>query len=251
MRLKLYIVCLVAVAILTKTYAEGNEADLRVLPRGQVPNDRRLGKLKELRECYFPFEVPKSPQQWEQRQRDLQRRILVATGLWPMPRKTPLNPVIHGRVERDDFTIDKVYFESYPNHFVTGLLFKPKPALGRLPGVLRPHGPGGRWQDYGEKEIRKLIVRGAERFEASGRYPKLARCAQLARMGCVTFIFDMVGYADSVQVPRAVAHGFRKHVFDVHHATKGMTPQARLGFTSGGPKKPGRAMTLPGGNTGD
>ena len=67
MRPKLYIVCLVAAAILTRTYAEGNEADLRVLPRGQVPNDRRLGKLKELRGCYFPFEVPKSRQQWEQR----------------------------------------------------------------------------------------------------------------------------------------------------------------------------------------
>ena len=210
MRLRLYIVCLVTVTILTRTYAEGNEADLRVLPRGQVPNDRRLGKLKELRECYFPFEVPNSRQQWEQRQRDLQRRVLVATGLWPMPRKTPLNPVIHGRVERDDFTVDKVYFESYPNHFVTGLLFKPKHASGRLPGVLCPHGHGGRLQDYGEKEIRKLIVQGAERFEGSGRYPKLARCAQLARMGCVTFIFDMVGYADSVQIPRAVAHGFRE-----------------------------------------
>ncbi len=177
---------------------------------GQVPNDRRLGPLKELSGDYFPFEVPKSRQQWEQRQSDLKRRILVATGLWPMPDKTPLNPVIHGCVERDDFTVDKVYFESYPGHFVTGLLFEPKNVTGRLPGVLCPHGHGGRLQDYGEKGIREMIVRGAERFEGSGRYPKLARCAQLARMGCVTFIFDMIGYADSVQVSREVAHRFGK-----------------------------------------
>jgi len=177
---------------------------------GQVPNDRRLGPLKELSGDYFPFEVPKSRQQWEQRQGDLKRRILVATGLWPMPDKTPLNPVIHGRVKRGDFTVDKVYFESYPGHFVTGLLFKPKGVTGRLPGVLCPHGHGGRLQDYGEKGIREMIVRGAERFEGSGRYPKLARCAQLARMGCVTFIFDMIGYADSVQIPREVAHKFGK-----------------------------------------
>ena len=38
--------------------------------------------------------------------------VLVATGLWPLPEKTPLNPVIHGKVERPGFTVEKVYFES-------------------------------------------------------------------------------------------------------------------------------------------
>jgi len=208
MKSKLYIASLAAIVILVQMSINLNAADVRVLPKNQIPNDRRLGPLKELSGDYFPFKVPKSQQQWEQRKADLKRRILVATGLWPMPDKNPLNPVIHGRVERDDFTIDKVYLESYPGHFVTGLLFKPKHVADRLPGILCPHGHGGRLQDYGEKEILKQIVRGAERFEGSGRYPKLARCAQLARMGCVTFIFDMVGYADSVQVPRKVAHSF-------------------------------------------
>ena len=198
------------IAILVEMSVDLNAADIRVLPRNQVPNDRRLGPLKELRGDYFPFEVPKSRRQWEQRKDDLKRRILVATGLLPMPDKTPLNPVIHGCVKHDNFTVDKVYFESYPGHFVTGLLFKPKHIAGHLPGVLCPHGHGGRLQDYGEKGIREQIVRGAERFELSGRYPKLARCAQLARMGCVTFIFDMVGYADSTQISRKVAHRFSK-----------------------------------------
>ena len=127
-----------------------------------------------------------------------------------MPEKTPLNPVIHSRTDRDDFSVEKVYFESHPDHFVTGLLFRPKGKTGRHPGVLCPHGHGGRLQDYGEEAIRRLIVQGAERFEGSGRFPKLARCAQLARMGCVVFIFDMIGYADSVQIPRSVAHSFSK-----------------------------------------
>jgi len=210
MKSRLYFAHLATIVILAGISAEVHAVDVRVLPRGQVPNDRRLGPLKELRGDYFPFEVPESRQQWERRSSDLKRRVLVATGLWPMPDKTPLNPVIHGRVQRDDFTIDKVYFESLPGHFVTGLLFKPKNISGHLPGVLCPHGHGGRLQDYGEKAIRELIVKGAERFERSGRYPKLARCAQLARMGCVTFIFDMVGYADSVQIPRQLAHKFGK-----------------------------------------
>lgn len=210
MNSKLCVCFLMTIAALAGIGSEAVGEDIRVLPSGQVPNDKRLGPLKELKGDYFPFIVPESRQQWEQRKDDLKRRILVATGLWPMLQKTPLNSVIHGRVDRDDFTVDRVYFESLPGHFVTGLLFKPKNIEGRLPGVLCPHGHGGRLQDYGEKGIREQIVRGAERFEGSGRYPKLARCAQLARMGCVTFIFDMIGYADSVQISRQVAHGFRK-----------------------------------------
>jgi dienelactone hydrolase len=181
----------------------------RVLPEGQVPNDRRLEPPKDLN-GYFPFHVPESKEAWQRRAESLRRRILVATGLWPMPEKTPLDAVIHGRVDREEFTVDKVSFESYPGHHVTGLLYRPRAKSGRLPAVLCPHGHGGRLQDYGEKKIRQLIVQGAERFEGSGRYPKMARCAQLARMGCVVFIYDMVGYADSVQISREVAHRFAK-----------------------------------------
>ncbi len=190
--------------------ASSSRADhLRVYEEGKRPNDARLKPLKDLN-GYFPFEVPADPAAWEKRAAELRRRVLVATGIWPLPQRTPLNPVSHGKVQRKGFTVEKVYFESIPNHFVTGLLFRPddgKQGVKR-PGVLSPHGHGGRLQDYGEKEIRKLIADGAERFEGSGRYPKLARCAHLARMGCVVFIFDMLGYADSRQISYSLAHRF-------------------------------------------
>src|SRR5205814_9677465 len=35
---------------------------------------------------------------------------------------------------------------------------------------------------------------------AGARYPTRARCALLARMGCVVFHYHMVGYADSKQI---------------------------------------------------
>lgn len=181
----------------------------RVLPAGNLPADRRLGKLKDLN-GYFPFVVPPNRQQWATRRESLRRRSLVATGLWPMPAKTPLHAVIRGKVERDGFTVEKVHFESLPGHVVTGLLFRPTGKQGPCPGVLSPHGHGGRLMDHGPQKIRQLIVDGEERFEQSGRFPKLARCAQLARMGCVTFIYDMLGYADSRQIPKSLAHGFRK-----------------------------------------
>lgn len=184
------------------------EGTVRVFEPGQLPNDSRLQPLKDLN-GHFPFEVPQSKPEWESRRADLQRRILVATGLWPMPTRTPLNAVVHGKVLRDGFTVEKVYLESVPNHFVTGLLFRPTAPGSNRPGVLSPHGHGGRLQDYGAAAMPKLIESGAENFEASGRFPKLARCAQLARMGCVVFIYDMIGYADSVQIPRSIAHGFK------------------------------------------
>lgn len=182
----------------------------RVYEAGERPNDVRLQPLKHLN-GYFPFHVPESKSAWEARAAALKDRILVATGLFPMPPRTPLNPVIHGKVEREGFTVEKVYFESMPDHFVTGLLFRPDDGKQeKRPAVLCPHGHGGRLQDYGENQIKQLIADGAERFEESGRFPKLARCAHLARMGCVTFIFDMLGYADSQQIPGSIAHGFRK-----------------------------------------
>lgn len=194
-------------AVLSAGFAMGETP--RVYPEGQSPNDSRLGPLKNLN-SYFPFDVPASRGEWEARQQQLQRQVLVATGLWPMPPKTPLRAKIYGKSERPDFTVEKVHFESLPGHFVTGLLFRPKNGSGPRPGVLCPHGHGGRLQAYGAGAMAKLIESGAEKFAKSGQYPKLARCANLARLGCTVFIFDMLGYADSIQISRQLAHGFRK-----------------------------------------
>jgi dienelactone hydrolase len=181
---------------------------VRVLPPGQTPHDRRLGPMKNL-DGYFPFSPPASKEAWLARAERVRRQVLVATGLWPMPTKTPANAVVHGRVDRDGYTVEKVFLESFPGHFVTGNLYRPKGRSGKLPGVLCPHGhwPNGRFYATDEKKIRWDLVEGAERFEVGGRYPIQARCVQLARMGCVVFHYDMVGFADSVQLSHGP--GFR------------------------------------------
>jgi dienelactone hydrolase len=177
---------------------------VRVLPAGQHPQDRRLGELRTLND-YFPFTPCESAGAWAVRAERVRRQILVATGLWPMPTQTLANAVIHGKIDRDTYTVEKVYLESFPGHFVTGSLYRPKRG-GRTPGVLCPHGhwPEGRFYDAGQQKVGQEIAAGAERFPVGGRYPLQARCVQLARMGCTVFHYDMVGVADSVQLGHAL-----------------------------------------------
>jgi dienelactone hydrolase len=169
--------------------------------QSEPPKDKRLGALADLN-GYFPFAPPATREAWAARAAELRRQVLVSTGLWPMPKRVISKPVVHGRVDRDGYSVEKVFFESYPGYFVTGSLYRPKDRSGKLPAILSPHGhwPGGRFHDAGPKEIRQQIVEGAERFEVGGRHPLQARCVQLARMGCVVFHYDMVDYADSKQL---------------------------------------------------
>ncbi len=178
----------------------------RVLPEGETPKDIRLGKAKTLDDRNFFFKPPTNIQSWELRRRELREQVLVANGLWPMPEKTPLNPVIHGKIDRDDYTIEKVYFASRPGHYVTGNLYRPKGKTGKLPAVLFAHGHwnDGRMHDAGEREAKSQMTQKGEQTMNSARYPLQAPCAMLARMGCVVFTYDMVGYADSLAITHRV-----------------------------------------------
>lgn len=176
-----------------------------------LPNDVRLQPLKDLN-GYFPFTPPKSKAEWEVRAEYVRRQVLVSQGLWPMPAKAPLNAVIHGRVERPEYTVEKVYFESAPGFFVTGNLYRPKEVKGKAPGVLFAH---GHWQDARlseetEANLRTEIATGQERFEQGGRSRFQSMCVQLARMGCVVWQWDMLSDSDAVQFSRALVHGFAK-----------------------------------------
>ena len=109
----------------------------------KLPADVRLQDPKDLN-GYFPFTPSASREAWAARAEEVRRRILVSQGLWPLPTRTPLNAVIHGRIDRGDHTVEKVFFESAPGFFVTGNLYRPKGATGRVPGVLFAH---GHWKD--------------------------------------------------------------------------------------------------------
>ena len=147
--------------------------------------------VADLKAFAATFEDRKS---WEQRATLLRKNILKGAGLAPLPRKTPLEAVIHSRREKDGYTVENVYFESFPGFFVTGNLYRPltaprsAPKKGTRPaGILCPH---GHW--------------------TTGRFRKdmQARCAVFAKMGTIVFAYDMTGWQESTQVD----HRKDKHV---------------------------------------
>lgn len=187
-----------AVSAMAGAAMENNSA----VPEKKLPQDRRLGELNTLN-GYFPFQPVETAEQWVKRAEHIRRQIRVAAGLWPWPDKTPLNPVIHGKMDMGDYTIEKVYFESFPGQFVTGNLYRPAAPKDKMPAVLCPYGHwgNGRFFQNDPDSIRQSLADGSERFESGSTSPMQARCVQLARMGCIVFNYDMQGNADSRQVP--------------------------------------------------
>jgi dienelactone hydrolase len=183
----------------------------RVLPEGKLPDDSRLQPLKDL-DGYFPFNPPATKAEWEKRAERVRRQILVSQGLWPMPTKTPLNAVIHGHVDRGEYTVENVFFESAPGFFVTGNLYQPKNPNGKVPGILFAHGhwANARLSESGDTELLREIADGEERFEEGGRSRFQSMCVQLARMGCVVWQWDMLGNSDAQQLSMELVHGFKK-----------------------------------------
>ncbi len=100
----------------------------------------------------------------EQRSKDLKLQLLVSQGLWPMPELNPIKPNVYGKIDKDDYTIEKVTFESLPGFYVTGNLYRPKNLeAGKLvPGVLCPHGhwPNARFYEASPAEVKQLLATG-------------------------------------------------------------------------------------------
>src|SRR5882762_143604 len=135
------------------------------------------------RDLNTPREFPAiaSRSQWEIRADHICEQVLVSCGLWPMPNRSAIQAHIFDKVERDGYSVEKVYFEPLPGFYLAGNLYRP---LGRgrgpFPGILNPH---GHW-----KEGRLVDTKDGS---------AAARCISFARQGMVAFSYDMVGFNDT------------------------------------------------------
>ena len=152
----------------------------------QGVNDARSGTPRNLN---TPYTFPGYTQaEWTEKAAALREQIRVANGLVPIHESSPLNAEIFGKIEREDYTIEKVYFEPFPGFFTTGNLYRPLGKQGPFPGIVSPHGHWGRGR-----------LENIERGSIPGR------CINFAKQGYVIFAYDMLGHNDS---GKQIEHGY-------------------------------------------
>lgn len=155
-------------------------------------------RLKQVRHLNLRYELPtyKSLEEWEERAKELRLHVQIACGLFPMLPKTPLNPRRVVCYEDENVVVERVTFESMPNFFVTGNLYRPKKGKPPYPAVLHPHGhvpqPEGRL--YKREQIRAMAM---------------------AKLGFIVFAYDMVGYGDQFQVVHRAPETPHEHLWAI------------------------------------
>lgn len=126
-------------------------------PSSSRPADRQLAN-------YFQAETArlqgrclsdiKTLDDWKVR-RDLYRQqLLEMLSLEPLPEKTPLETVVTGTAEHEQFTVENLHFQSMPGLYVTGNLYIPKNLDKPAPAILYVCGHGAVKKDnvsYGNK----------------------------------------------------------------------------------------------------
>ena len=98
-------------------------------------------------------------------------RATITESVGGFPERTPLNARITGTLDRGDYKIEKIVFESQPRFFVTANLYLPKTGSPPYPAILYPlgHELGGKsnatWQQMlgslGPPRLRRARVGSA------------------------------------------------------------------------------------------
>lgn len=141
--------------------------DLKVLKPdpGDTPPNKLLHSFL-LKECQKEFDARKAeveklktPEEIGARQERLRKQFVAALG--GFPQKTPLNAKTVGTLKRDGYRIEKVIYESRPEHHVTANLYIPD-GDGPFPAVLMPlgHSSNGKAADYMQRGAILLVKNG-------------------------------------------------------------------------------------------
>lgn len=116
---------------------------------------------------------------WTSQRAELRRQYQEMLGLMPFPERSDLKPVITGKLDHDEFTVEKLQFQALPGLYVTAALFLPKNLTQPAPTILYEC---GHWRlvtngiSYGNK--------GAAVYQGDG--------AWFARNGYVCLVLDTV-----------------------------------------------------------
>jgi dienelactone hydrolase len=105
----------------------------------------------------------KTAEDWDRHAAFIRKSMAEWTG--PLPESTPLRARVTGRISRDEYTLEKVLFESRPNFLVSANLYLPRGYSGPRPAVLNVigHSPAGKGTD---KVQRRAIAQARKGFVA-------------------------------------------------------------------------------------
>lgn len=124
-------ICLHATVLLGQEYGVADR---------QEPGDAMIQQYlaREARELDSRFlaDVP-SLDVWQSQAAERKEQYLHMLGLWPLPEKTPLQATVTRSMEGDGYTVDMLHYQSRPQLYVTGNLYRPAAveAGQRLPAV--------------------------------------------------------------------------------------------------------------------
>tara|TARA_R110002051_G_scaffold324597_1_gene422619 strand:- start:4683 stop:6848 length:2166 start_codon:yes stop_codon:yes gene_type:complete len=102
----------------------------------------------------------KTKENWIERQKVVKSKLLNIIG--PFPEKTPLNIQVTGIIQREDYRVEKLIYESQPGFYVTSALFIPNNITGKAPAILNPigHSPNSFRRDVYQHKIINLVKKG-------------------------------------------------------------------------------------------
>jgi cephalosporin-C deacetylase-like acetyl esterase len=115
-----------------------------------------------------------TPADVQRRQADLKGKFLAALG--GFPERTPLNARVVGTSRQDGYRVERIVYESRPNHHVTANLYLPE-GKGPFPGVLVPCG-----------------------HTADGKIGYQRVCILLAKNGLAALCYDPIGQGERRQL---------------------------------------------------
>src|SRR5579883_3170574 len=146
------LLCLAATALLTAQ--TDDPAYRRMLESKKAVTDYMNRRAREITDR-AAAEI-RSSETWEKVRGKRLEEMRDMLGLLPWPQRTPLNLRITGIIDRPEYTIEKIVFESMPKFYVTGNLYVPKNRKGRVPAVIyvcghsqSPYGAKTQYQLHG------------------------------------------------------------------------------------------------------
>ena len=133
-------------------------------------------------------------EEWKSYQKEIRGKLFESLDVF---QRTPLNPRVLGKLERENFTVEKIIFESHPEFYVTACLYIPKGLTQATPAIIYCSGHtvnGFRAETY-QGVILNLVAKGF-----------------------IVFAFDPIGqgersqYVDSTHRP-VIGLGTREHSY--------------------------------------